>query len=60
MSKLALGPTQPPVQWIPEALTPGIKWHEADHSLPSGAKVKNTWDMWVAMQVSYVSCVTNV
>jgi hypothetical protein len=32
----ALGPTQPPVQWV--------KWaeHEADHSSPSSAEV-NAW-----------------
>jgi len=36
-------PTQPPIQWIPEALFPGIKWreHEADHSPPSSAEVKH-------------------
>jgi len=38
-----LRPTQPPVQWVPGALTPGIKQlgHEADCSPPSSAKVKN-------------------
>jgi hypothetical protein len=24
--RLALGPTQPPVQWVPEVLSPGVKW----------------------------------
>jgi hypothetical protein len=46
-SRLALGPTQPPIQWIPGVLSPGIKQlvpgHEADHSPPSSAKVKNVW-----------------
>jgi len=39
-SRLALGPTQPPVQGIPGAHYQGIKWqrHEADHSLPSSDK----------------------
>jgi hypothetical protein len=29
----ALGPTQPPIQWVPRALTPGVKWRkrETDH-----------------------------
>jgi hypothetical protein len=39
----ALGPTQPPIKWIPGALFPGVKRprREADHSLPSSAEVKN-------------------
>jgi len=43
MSRLALGSTQPPIQWVTEAPSLGVKWlgHEADHSLPSSAKVKN-------------------
>jgi len=43
MSKLALEPTQPPIQWIPWDLTPGVKQLclEADHSPIFGAEVKN-------------------
>jgi hypothetical protein len=43
MPKLALGLTQPPMQWVPGAVLPGVKQqgHEADHSPPSSAKVKN-------------------
>jgi hypothetical protein len=42
-SRPALGPTQPPIQWVPEALSPGLKGpgREADHSPPSSADVKN-------------------
>jgi hypothetical protein len=45
MSRLALGPTQPPIQCIPGALSLGVKWLgcEADHSPPSSAEVKNAW-----------------
>jgi len=45
MSRLTLGPTHPTVQWVTEALTPGLKqlWHEADHSLSSCTEVKNAW-----------------
>jgi hypothetical protein len=42
---LLLGPTQPPIQWVPVALSPGVSRprSEADHSPPSNAAVKNTW-----------------
>jgi hypothetical protein len=45
VSRLAVGPTQPPIQWVPEVLSPGVKWlgHVADHSLPSSAKVQGAW-----------------
>jgi hypothetical protein len=40
-----LRPTQPPIQWVPGASFPRVKQlgHEADHSLPASAEVKNTW-----------------
>jgi len=39
----ALGPTQPPIQWVPGALSLGVKRlrRETDHSPPSSAEVKN-------------------
>jgi hypothetical protein len=44
-SRLALRSTQPPVQWVPGALSPGVKrpGREADHSPPTSAEVKKTW-----------------
>jgi hypothetical protein len=41
-SRMALGPSQPPIQWVPGALSPGVKrlGREADHSPPSSAAVK--------------------
>jgi hypothetical protein len=44
-SRTALGPTQPPIQWVPGAPSLGVKrlWREADHSPPSSAEVKNSW-----------------
>jgi len=40
---LALGLTQPPIQWLMWALTSGVKWpgREAAHSPSSSAEVKN-------------------
>jgi hypothetical protein len=44
-SRTALGPTQPPIQWVPAVLSPGVKRPgcEADHSPPSSVEVKNAW-----------------
>jgi hypothetical protein len=44
-SGLSLGPTQPPIQWAPGALSLGVKrlGSEADHSSPPSAEVKNVW-----------------
>jgi hypothetical protein len=42
-SRPALGPTQPPIQWVPVAFSPRVKrpGSGADHSHPSSAEVKN-------------------
>jgi hypothetical protein len=44
-SRPALGPTQPPIRWVPGALSPEVKrpGREADHSPPSSVEVKNAW-----------------
>jgi hypothetical protein len=41
-SRTALGPTQPPIPWVPGALSLGVmrQGREADHSPPSSAEVK--------------------
>jgi hypothetical protein len=43
MSRPALGPTCPCIQWVYEGSFLVVKWpvHEADYLPPSGAKVKN-------------------
>jgi hypothetical protein len=42
-SRPAVGPTQPPIQCVPGAVSPGVKrqGREADHSSASSAEVKN-------------------
>jgi hypothetical protein len=42
-SRPALGPTHPPNQWVPGALSLGVKrpGREADHSPPSSSEFKN-------------------
>jgi hypothetical protein len=40
VSRTALRPTQPPIQWIPGVKRPGL---ETNHSLSSSAEVRNTW-----------------
>jgi hypothetical protein len=44
-SRTALEPTQPPIQWVPGALSLGLKrsGREADYTLPFSAEVKNAW-----------------
>jgi len=44
-SRPALWPTQPPIQWVPGAISLGVKRQrrEADHSHPSSVQVKNAW-----------------
>jgi hypothetical protein len=44
-SRPALGSTQPLIQWVPGALSSGVKrpGREADHSSPTSSEVKNTW-----------------
>jgi hypothetical protein len=44
-----LGPTQFPTQWVPGALSLGVKrlGHEADHSPPSSAEVKEWVELYL-------------
>jgi hypothetical protein len=47
--RTALGPTQPPIQWVPDALSVGLKrpGREADHSPPSTAEVKEWVELYL-------------
>jgi hypothetical protein len=56
-SRLALGRTQPPIQWAPGALSLGVKRpeREAEHSLPSSAEVKNMWSYTSTTQYAFMA-----
>jgi hypothetical protein len=57
VSRPALGPTQPPIQWIPEALCLEVRWpaREAQHSPPSSAEVNNAWSYTSAPQYAFTT-----
>jgi hypothetical protein len=48
-SRTALRPTQPPIQWVPGALSLGVKrpGREADHSPPSSAEVTECMELYL-------------
>jgi hypothetical protein len=48
-SRTALGTTQPPIQWVPGALSLEVKQpgFEADHSPPSSAEVKECVELYL-------------
>jgi hypothetical protein len=51
MSRLAVGPAQPPIQWVLGVLSGGEggkqPGHEADHSSPSSAEVKELVELYL-------------
>jgi hypothetical protein len=46
---MALGPTQPPIQWVPGAFSLGVNrpGREADHLPPSSAEVKECTELYL-------------
>jgi hypothetical protein len=50
-------PTQPPIQWVPEALSLGVKrpGHEAGHSPPSSPRSKNEWSYTSTPQHAFMA-----
>jgi hypothetical protein len=58
-SRPALQPTQPPIQWIPGALSLGLKLQgrEAYHSSPSSTEVKECVDLYLHSPVHLHSAV---
>jgi hypothetical protein len=55
-SRMALGPTQPPIQWVPEAVSLEVKrpGRETDHSPTSRAEIKNAWSYTSIPQYAFV------
>jgi hypothetical protein len=54
-SRPALRSTQPPIQWVPGALSPRVKRPgcEVDHSPPTTAEVKKMWIYTSAPMLPY-------
>jgi hypothetical protein len=55
VSRPALRPTQPPIQWVPGVLSPRRKarlGRDADHSPPSSAEVKNVQALYFLSPLS--------
>jgi hypothetical protein len=44
-SRIFFTSTQPPIKWVPGAVSPAVKrpGREADHSSPTSAEVKKMW-----------------
>jgi hypothetical protein len=59
-SRPGLGLTQPPIQWVQRALSPGVKWPESetDHSPPSSVVVK-TVDLYIHFPIRLHGAVFN-
>jgi hypothetical protein len=54
--RTGLGPTQPPIQWVPEAVSPGVKRQGREAgSPPSSGEVKNGGAMPPLSQVASLS-----
>jgi hypothetical protein len=56
-SRTAPGTTQPPIQWVPGALSFGVKRprREADHSSPSSAEVKECVELYLHSQYAFMA-----
>jgi hypothetical protein len=53
----ALGPSQAPIQCVPEALPLGVKWpgREADHSPSSSAEAKECMELYLGPQYAFMT-----
>jgi hypothetical protein len=55
VSRMALGPTQHPTQWVQGAVSLGVKQPgcKADHSPPSNAKVKECVELYLHFPICF-------
>jgi hypothetical protein len=60
-SRPALGPTKPPIQWVPRALYPGVDHlgREAEHSPPASAEGKKCVDLYIHSYIRLHGVVLN-
>jgi hypothetical protein len=56
-SRTVLGPTQPPIQWVPGAFSLGVKRprREADHSPTSSTEVKECVELYLHSQYAFMA-----
>jgi hypothetical protein len=56
-SRPALGPTQPPIQWVSGAFSLGVKrpMREVDHSPTSSDEVKTAWSYTSTPQYTFIA-----
>jgi hypothetical protein len=59
---MAVGPTKPPIQWVPGTLSPDLMRprHEADHSPPTSAEAKKNLDLYIHSAIRLHGIVLNL
>jgi len=53
-SRMSLGPIQPPIQWVPVALSPRLMWPSRETDLPFPSST--VWRYTSVSRYSFVAC----